>query len=301
MDRPPPPLLIPLANSTPADPPRLPDAAAAAPGTPSQSTVLYARLFAHPQRYDEILTGHLPDLLGQFATAPPWWFRRRRDSARPDSDQYLALYLLLPGPDAFGPAAQLVNSWADNLNSQHLSARVELVTRQPQTGPYGDGHALDAAHRVFAADSAAGVAQIRAAGEDAATGQALTAASMFDLTVQFFGDADRAANWLTHALPQERGPLPRDRTALTLALAEPSYATVLNLPGGPDVVAAWHQRTAALTAYRQQLAPEREPDGVLRSLLHQHYIRALPVDADHERATGRLARACALRYRERQP
>ncbi|CCK32121.1 lantibiotic dehydratase-like protein [Streptomyces davaonensis JCM 4913] len=293
-------LLIPLANSTPADPPRLPDASAAAPGAPSQSTVLYARLFAHPQRYDEILTSHLPDLLGQFAKAPSWWFRRHRGTAHPNSDQYLALYLILPGPDTFGPAAQLVTTWADSLASQRLASRVELATHLPQTGPYGDGPALDAAHRVFAADSAAGVAQIRAAGEDAATGQALTAASMFDLTMQFFGDADRAADWLTHTLPREGGPLSRDRIVLALALAEPDHGTVLNLPGGTDVVAAWQQRAAALTAYRQQLGPQRDPDSALRSLLHQHYVRALPVDPDHERATGRLARTCALRHRERQ-
>jgi hypothetical protein len=65
-------------------------------------------------------------------------------------------------------------------------------------------------------------------------------------------------------------------------------------------VAAWQQRAAALTAFRQ-LAPQSARDSVLRSLLHKHYLRALPVDPDHERATGRIARACALRHRERRP
>ncbi|MCX4884794.1 lantibiotic dehydratase [Streptomyces sp. NBC_00847] len=294
-------LLIPLANSTPADLPRLPEAAAAAPGTPSQPTVLYARLFAHPQRYDEILTGHLPTLLDQFATMPLWWFRRHRDTTRPASDQHLDLYLRLPDPAAFGPAAQLVTGWADALSSQHLAARLELATYPPQTGPYGHGPALDAAHLVFAADSATGVAQIRAAADDAAIGQALTAASMFDLTVRFTGDADQASDWLTRTLPQERGPIPRDRIALAQALADPEHTALQALPGGPEVAVAWRQRAAALTAYRQQLATGHNSDSVLLSLLHEHCVRALPVDPDHERATGRLARACALRHRERQP
>ncbi|MFD3580980.1 lantibiotic dehydratase [Streptomyces sp. NPDC058683] len=293
-------LLIPLASSTPAGPPRVPNAAAAATGTSSQSTVLYARLFAHSQRYDEILTGHLPTLLDQFDTMPLWWFRRHRDTARPDSDQHLDLYLRLPEPAAFGPAAQLVTDWADALNSHHLVSRLELAPHPPQAGPYGHGHALDAAHLVFAADSAAGVAQIRAAAADFAAGQALTAASMFDLTVRFTGNADQASDWLTRTLPQEHGPIPRDRIALAQALADPEHTALQALPGGPDVMAAWRQRAAALTAYRQQLAPGHNSDSVLRSLLHQHCIRALPVDPDHERVTGRLARACALRHRERQ-
>ncbi|MGI5457632.1 thiopeptide-type bacteriocin biosynthesis protein [Streptomyces sp. CA-249302] len=294
-------LLIPLANSAPADPPRLRDGAAAAPGTPSPSTVLCARLFAHPQRYDEILSDHLSTLLDQFATMPLWWFRRHHDTTRPDSDQHLDLYLHLPDPTAFGPTAQLVNTWADSLRSQHLAARLELAAYPPQTGPFGHGPALDAAHRVFAADSAAGVAQIRAAADDAAAAQALTAASLFDLAVWFTGDTDQASDWLTRTLPQERGPIPRDRIALAQALADPEHTALQALPGGPDVIAAWRQRAAALTAYRQQLATGHSPDSVLRSLLHEHHVRALPVDPDHERTTGRLTRACALRHRERQP
>ncbi|WP_241826764.1 lantibiotic dehydratase [Streptomyces graminilatus] len=295
-------LLIPLANSAPADTaPLLPRATVASPLMPGRSTMLYTRLFAHPTRHDEILTGHLPGLLDQFATMPTWWFRRHRDTTHPDSDQYLALYLHLPTPDDYGPASQLVHAWADSLHRQRLASDLELATYQPHTGRYGHGPALDTAHQVFAADSAASVAQIRAAAGDPATGQALTAASMVDLAMQFTGDPRQAADWLTRTLPQERGPLSRDRTALTLALADPEHTTLVALPGGPDVAAAWRQRAAALTTYREQLATQCGPDSVLRSLLHQHYIRALPVDPDHERVTGRLARACALRHRERQP
>ncbi|OMI41398.1 lantibiotic dehydratase [Streptomyces sparsogenes] len=296
-------LLIPLASAVPASTvPLPPEAAAADLGTPSQSAVLCARLFAHPQRYDEILIGHLPGLLDQFATMPRWWFRRHRDTTSPDSAQHLDLYLLLPDPAAFGPAAQLVSAWAGTLNSQRLLSRLELVTCPPKTGPYGHGAALDAAHLVFAADSAASVAQIRAAADDPSTAQALTAATMFNLTVQFTGDVDQAAAWLSRTLPQEHGPISRDRIALAQALANPEHTALQALPRGPDVVAAWQQRAAALTAYREQLdTQQRNPDSVLRSLLHEHHVRVLPVDPDQERTTGRLTRACALRHREQQP
>ncbi|WP_030894153.1 lantibiotic dehydratase [Streptomyces sp. NRRL F-5053] len=295
-------LLIPLANSAAADTaPYRPGPTVAAPRMPGRSTVLYARLLAHPQRHEEILTGHLPVLLGQFATVPTWWFCRHPDTARPDSGQHLALYVHLPTPDDYGPAAQLVHAWADALHRQQLASGLELATYLPHTGRYGHGSALDAAHRVFAADSSASLAQIRAAADDPTTGQALAAASMLDLTVQFTGDADQAADWLTRALPQQRGPLSREKTARALALADPERAALLALPGGADVAAAWQERAAALSAYREQLAPQHDPDSVLHSLLHQHHIRALPVDPDRERTTGRLARACALRHRERQP
>ncbi|MFE2181369.1 lantibiotic dehydratase [Streptomyces sp. NPDC059455] len=299
-------LLIPLKLTNPAlllsSPPVFTAPAATTRALmPGRSPILHARLHAHPQRFDEILTEHLPGLLTTFTDPPLWWFRRHRDTTRPDSDQHLALYLHLPTPDDYGAVSAILHDWADALHDQRLASRLELATYRPQTGRYGHAPALDAAHLMFAADSAASVAQIRAAADDPATGQALTAASMFDLTVQFIGNADQAADWLIHTLPQEHGPLTRDRTALALALADPEHTALLALPGGTDVAAAWQNRAAALTAYREQLATQRAPESVLRSLLHQHYIRALPVDPDHERVTGRLARACALRHRERQP
>lgn len=61
-------------------------------------------------------------------------------------------------------------------------------------------------------------------------------------------------------------------------------------------MAAWRTRAVALAAYREDLAVQREPLTVLRSLLHLHHIRAVGVDPALERVTGRLARACALRH-----
>lgn len=294
-------LLIPLASRAPADTiPGRPGSSVTCPAMPGGATVLYARLFAHPQRHDEILTDHFPGLLTQFATMPVWWMHRHRDTTRPDSGQYLALYLRLSAPDDYGLAVQLVHAWADALRGQRLASDLELATYLPHTGRYGHGAVLDAAHQVFATDSSASLAQIRAA-DDPATGQALAAASMLNLAVQFTGDPRQAADWMTRALPQEHGPLSREKTALAWALADPEHAALLSLPGSDDVVAAWQKRAVALAAYRRQLTTRRDPDSVLYLLLHQHCIRALPVDPEYERATKRLARACALRLRKRRP
>ncbi|MFG3116713.1 lantibiotic dehydratase [Streptomyces sp. NPDC048197] len=84
-------------------PASLPDSPAHLPG---RSTVLHAQLFGHPDRYDELLTEHLPELLATFDTPPAWWFHRHRVLSRPDEDQHLSLHLHLPGPLAYGPAAE---------------------------------------------------------------------------------------------------------------------------------------------------------------------------------------------------
>ncbi|MEV0037663.1 lantibiotic dehydratase [Streptomyces sp. NPDC050804] len=268
---------------------------------PGRASILHAQLHAHPQRFGEILTGHLPGLLAQFTDPPRWWFRRHRDTTRPDSDQHLALYLHLPAPDDYGAVSATLHDWADALHDQRLASRLELVTYRPQTGRYGHGPALDAAHAVFAADSAACLAQIRITSDDSHTGHALTAASMYDLVTRFTGDADQAADWLTRHLPREHGPLDRALLRQTLALTHPDGAALRSTPGGPDVAAAWQERASALHMYREQLARQRDPHTVLMSLIHQHYIRTLPVDTDRERLIGRLVRACALRHRESRP
>ncbi len=81
---------------------------------PGAADVLYARLHAHPARYDEILTHHLPALLAVFGDdLPMWWFTRHRETARPDADQYLDLVLHLT-PDTSAAAAEHVRDWADS-------------------------------------------------------------------------------------------------------------------------------------------------------------------------------------------
>ncbi|MBQ0983727.1 lantibiotic dehydratase [Streptomyces sp. F63] len=297
-------LLIPLALDGSAaqrtEPPGLThDPVTTEPLLPGRSTVLHARLHVHPLRVDEILTGHLDGLLGRFDPAPAWWFRRHRDTSRPDSAPYLELYLTLPDADSYGQAAAHVHDWAVQLHQQHLAAHLELCTYQPQTGRYGHGPAMDAAHTVFAADSAACLAQNRAASDDRSTAQALAAASMFELAVSFTGDADRAADWLTCNLPREHGPLDRALLNNALALANPARAALRSRPGGAAIATTWQTRAAALAAYREQLAQQRDPHTALRSLLHEHHIRALPVDPDRERITGRLVRACAHRHMAR--
>jgi thiopeptide-type bacteriocin biosynthesis protein len=293
-------LLVALADTKAATPsPSSTPVLITAPRPPERPAVLHARLLAHPFRFNQILTRHLPDLITRFPRPPRWWFHRYRDAQRPDAHQHLALYLVLTHPGAYGQAAALTHDWAADLTLQRLSTGLELVPYRPHTGHYGHGPVLDAAHAVFAADTAAAVAQIRTAADDALTGQALTAASMFDLVARFTGSRKRAAHWLARTLPREHGPLDRALNRQAIALTDP--ATLAALPAGDDIAAAWDTRAAPLTAYRRHLARDQDADTVLRSLLHEHQLRALPADPVEQRLISRLARACALHHHGGQP
>ena len=80
-------------------------------------------------------------------------------------------------------------------------------------------------------------------------------------------------------------------------LADPAdgHAALRALPGGQDVADAWRSRDQALAAYYEALTAQRDPGTALRTLLHEHHMRALGIDPDLERQTGRCARAAALR------
>ncbi|MYY10137.1 lantibiotic dehydratase [Streptomyces sp. SID4919] len=265
---------------------------------PGHSTVLHARIHAHPDRFDEILTEQLPALLGDFQIRPQWWFNRHRAGPRPDSDQHLALCLSLPNADAYGSAAERVHDWSRGLRRRRLLAQLTLATYHLPTSQYGHGAAMRAAHAVFAADSAAAVTQIHAAlgGTDA---QALAAAGLVDLATRFASTTEEGLHWLVQELPQGKGPLNRALRDRAFEFAD--GFTSSPVPGTEAVAEAWRRRTAALTTFREELSVQRDPLTVLGSLLHLHHVRALGIGSDRERVTERLARACALRHTARRP
>ncbi|GHE98132.1 hypothetical protein GCM10017776_13870 [Streptomyces griseoluteus] len=266
---------------------------------PGAGGVLLAQLHAHPRRYDEILSHHLPHLLAAFGDEPPtWWFTRHREMARPDADQHLDLTLHLP-PDAHGAGARRVRTWADSLHRTGLASGLVLAPYQPQTGRFGSEATMDTAHQVFAADSAAALAQIQLTERtDAFAPQALAAASALRLVTPLAPDSAAAEEWLVRNLPQGTGRLSRTLRSQVLELASQNGTYALAaLPGGPQVTEAWRSRTAAVHTYRTVLTSEREPLDVARSLLHQHHVRALGVDPRAEETTIRLVRTAARQHR----
>ncbi|GDY33470.1 lantibiotic dehydratase [Gandjariella thermophila] len=292
-------LLIPMTAITPTSRPLPVTAAPGALLRPGDSAVVHAQLAGNPARFDEILTAHLPrlveDLDGLLAS---WWVRRHRDMIRPETDQHLAVFLRLTDAGKYGQAAATVAEFTAGLERRGLPCQLTLASHPEHPARYGEGPALAAAERVFTADTAAAIAQITTAYEAGMSTQALAAASMAHLAASFASDPKAGYRALLACLRQEKGPLDRTLRDHALELADPSegYRAVRTLPGGEAVAAAWTNRDTALTAYHRALAQQqRRPSMILRTLLHEHHIRAVGVDPTYEKETGRLARAAALR------
>jgi thiopeptide-type bacteriocin biosynthesis protein len=280
--------VVPVSRKRPSSRPVL----AAALRLPAASSVVAARLYAHPERFDDILADHLPTLLRRLSGDPAWWFHRYRNLQDHQGDQYLALFVDVGEPGAYAATAGQLADWADELEREWLAAQLTFASWQPPTGRYGHGAALDAALRVFRADSAAALAQIRAS-HPGTVPQALAALSFLDLATALAGDAATGREWLLDTVPQTHGPLDRVLRSQVIALAA-GPGPLAETPAGRAVIAAWQDRAAALTTYARQLASQREPAGVLGPLLHLHHLRTLGAGPDVERVTGRLARALAL-------
>ncbi len=291
-------LLIPL---TLIRPPARPLPETAAPGAllrPGDSTLVHAQLVGNPARFDEIFTVYMPRLVDALhGLVGPWWIRRHRDMILPETDQHLAMFLRLNSPEHYGHVAAAVAAFAADLEARGLPCQLTLATYPQHPARYGDGDALAAAESAFAADTVCAAAQITVAHTSGVPAQALAAASMAHLGASFAPDPLTGYRALVGCLRQEHGAQDRTLRDQTLGLADPDgdYHAVRALRGGEAVARAWSARATALTTYHQALAPQRDPRTVLRTLLHEHHVRAVGVDPTIERETGRLARAAALR------
>jgi lantibiotic biosynthesis protein len=186
---------------------------------------------------------------------------------------------------------------AADLETRGLPCQFTFASHLQHPARYGEGPALVAAEQVFAADTATAIAQIETAQASGIPAQALAAASMAHLAASFAPDPETGYRALLGCLSQEHKPLDRTLRDHALGLADPDeeYRAVRSLPGGGSVAAAWSARDTALVAYHRVLAQQRNPVAVLRTLLHEHHVRAVGVDPMFEKETGCLARAAALR------
>lgn len=291
-------LLIPMTTRVP---PSRPLPVTCAPGPihrPGASSLLHAQLVGNPARFDEILVRHLPAFIAELdQLVEHWWIQRHRDMIRLDADQHLAINIRLAAADQYGRAAEHLADFAAALAARGLPAALTLASTQEHPGRYGGGPALAAAEHVFATDTTAAITQITVAQTTGTPGQALAAASMTHLAAGFGHNATAGYQALLHCLPKGGGAVERTLRDQAIDLADPSgnLQGLRTLPGGEAVVAAWQARSDALAAYHQVLARQRNPATVLRSLLHEHHVRALGVDPEYEKTTGRLARTAALR------
>jgi len=266
--------------------------------SPGVSPLLFAKLYGDPRRQDTVLADHLPVLLAEWGEQQPrWWFLRFAQ----DGEPYLRLRIALPDcdPATFGEAAGRVSAWTDRLRRQGLLREVAFATSYPETGRWGSGGAMIAAEAVFTADSRAVLTQLAQPARPHRL--VLAAANFAAITVAFTGQVDAGMGWLIDHVPAKPpATVARPVFAEAQRLADPrqDFRALRGAPGGAAIVATWAQRARALAAYRSRFPGSDtdgvDPDAVLGSLLHTHFLRACGIDADDKATCLYLARVAAM-------
>jgi thiopeptide-type bacteriocin biosynthesis protein len=219
------------------------------------------------------------------------WFVRYRSPL-----EFPHLRVRLHTPDLYHHAsyAAAAGQWAQHLRDQGVIGHMLADTYQPEVGRYGEGPALDAAERVFAADSALACVMLRHRQVIGLAPAALAAVSLVSLVAGFLGSVEMAMVWLSER-PALTGPtIDRGLLRSVLDLTEPGKNWALpNCPA--EVAAARSARGRALAEYA-----DRATAAVLEPLLHMHHHRLIGLDSGSEHTARRLCRYAAIAWRNRR-
>ncbi|MGI5292079.1 lantibiotic dehydratase [Nonomuraea polychroma] len=256
---------------------------------------LYAKLYSTRGRQDELLGRHLPGLVTDLPTSVDrWFFIRYRD---PDPHLRLRFHgdpaelnsLLLP----------VLRDWADALCRAGLASRLTLDAYEPEVARYGGSETLEAAERVFAADSAAVLAQLRLRERGFDIDAELLAAANYVDILRGLGDVDWQ-QWLLSVLPKgDHHAAFRDvrRDAIRLLDLDGDWPALGARTGGAELLEIWRVRRPALAAYgaavREAAAAERLSGTrftVVSALLHMHHNRLIGIRPTTESRTLAIMR-----------
>ncbi|MFE5325075.1 lantibiotic dehydratase [Embleya sp. NPDC056575] len=263
----------------------------AAPGSASEEWV-YAKIHAHPERFDEIIAHRLPELAVALDRDRARWFVRHRGTHERD---HLRLYVHTPDPHDRAAVMAAIERWTRELRAGRAASHLVLDTYRPEVGRYGAGAAMAAAERVFAADSRTVAAWLAHAPTMDLAPLAWAALSMVGIACAFHGDPGEGMRRLA---AQPIGAAPRVERAIADTVPARITADGVHPTGLPaELSAAWAARAQALAAYRELLPADTDTDAILDALLCLHHNRALGIDPTGERTCRRLARQAVLAFR----
>ncbi|WP_256362048.1 lantibiotic dehydratase [Streptomyces sp. TRM70350] len=232
-----------------------------------QAPWLNARIYSHPEQFEELIGTHLARLVAQLPGTPEWWFIRY---CTPNDLDHLRLRLRTRSPGQYAACAELVAQWGAGLRREGLSSGLMFDTYTPEIGRYGPGAALRCAEAVFTADSAYALAALQGPGADGVDGRALAAVGMVDIACGLLGP-DEGTRWLAHH-PAPSARVERGVSDQAIALVR--RITPRARGWGEALAQAWHRRAVALALYREGLAESMDLGSVLESLLHMHHNRS---------------------------
>lgn len=254
-----------------------------------QAPWLNAKIYTHPDQFEELICTRLALLVAQLPSTPEWWFVRYRS---PHELDHLRLRIRTRSPGQYAASTALVAQWVAGLRREGLSSGLVFDTYTPEIGRYGPGAALRGAEAVFTADSAYALAALRSLGADGIDGRALTAVGMVDIVCGLLGP-DEGIRWLANR-PVPPARVERGVSDQTIELVR--CATPRARDWDDAVAYAWHRRAMALVLYGERLTESMDLDSVLESLLHMHHNRLRGLDREDERICRRLARQSAVAW-----
>ncbi len=266
---------------------------------------LFAKLYSTAQHHDELLTEHLGALISALPDGIDRWFFIRYA----DPDPHLRLRFHGEPGALHADLLPALHDWATARCDEGLASRLALDEYQPELERYGGPAAIEAAERVFAADSAAVLAQLqlRRAGRLDIPLELLAAANYVDLLGAF--DPPDGAGWLLASVPpQEHRAAFRALRRDAVRLIDPAadWVGLAAEPGGAGVLTAWRQRAAAVRAYgvlTRKLAAAGELsvriDTLVGAVLHMHHNRLVGIDRPAEERSYAIARGAIAAHRDR--
>ncbi|MFC4117034.1 lantibiotic dehydratase [Nonomuraea zeae] len=255
---------------------------------------LYAKLYSTRARQDELLGRHLPDLLTDLPPSVDRWFFIRYQ----DPDPHLRLRFHGDPHEVNARLLPALRDWAETLCHAGLASRLALDVYEPEVARYGGAETIESAEGVFAADSAAVLAQLRLRERDLdIDAELLVAANYIDI-LRSLGDPDWQ-QWLLSFLPKgDHHAAFRDKRQEAIRLIDPDgdWPALAARKGGAELLEIWRARRPALETYGSAIREEAaEPlsdtrSAVVSGLLHMHHNRLIGVRPTTEPRTLAIAR-----------
>ncbi|GAA2695607.1 lantibiotic dehydratase [Nonomuraea recticatena] len=256
---------------------------------------LYAKLYSTRARQDQLLSRHLPHLVADLPGSVDRWFFIRYA----DPDPHLRLRFHGDPAELNARLLPALREWAETLCHDGLAARLVLDAYEPEVARYGGAATIEAAERLFAADSAAVLAQLRLRERDLTIDTELLVAANYADILRGLGDADWQ-EWLLSRMPrgdQHAAFQAVRRNAIKLIDPDGDWPELASLPGGAELLETWRARRPALAAYgntvREAEAGNRLSGSrftVVTSLLHMHHNRLVGIRPAAERRTLAILR-----------
>ncbi|WP_169806588.1 lantibiotic dehydratase [Microtetraspora malaysiensis] len=258
---------------------------------------LYAKVYTSPRMHNEILAEHVAGLVNGLERITDRWFFIRYTDPHP----HLRIRFHGAADQLLIEGVPRLRDWAENLRTDGLVRDWTLDAYEPEVHRYGGPEVLEAAERVFQADSECAMAQLR-----------LQRSKLIDLDTPLlmafnFVDLCRAmmpgdwGAWLIDAVPRDaHREAFRARRSELRALAARDWQVVVKEATGEALRTVRETRGAALSRYHEALTAQGNGSArdavhsrAVGSLLHMHHNRLVGIDRDSEGAVHALARGIA--------